>query len=210
MLGHDQPTTTVSHLATAHADPKVAGLAASGRAVQRLAMDKVLPASCATDDRAGLNRYDASPPAARRPRILTLARIGADATIHEADIRSLPGRSVSINGLSNSASRRSPRRSRTNSAAGSCPGPAQRRPVETPGDAVRARTVRPGPPRRVLPRWAGRFSAPRARRAGCVRCRCPARVRRRRRRARRSGSPRRRGRYAGPGCAPRRRRPVRS
>ncbi|MEU8509942.1 hypothetical protein AB0C40_35825, partial [Streptomyces brevispora] len=70
MLGHDQPTTTVSHLATAHADPKVAGLAASGRAVQRLAMDNALPASCATDDRAGLNRYDASPPAARSLRIL--------------------------------------------------------------------------------------------------------------------------------------------
>lgn len=46
-----------------HADPEVAGLAASGRAVQRLVMDRALPASCATDNRAGLNRYDASPPA---------------------------------------------------------------------------------------------------------------------------------------------------
>ncbi|MFI8093564.1 tyrosine-type recombinase/integrase [Streptomyces sp. NPDC086080] len=40
MLGHDRPTTTVSYLATAHADPEAASLAASGRAVQRLMMDK--------------------------------------------------------------------------------------------------------------------------------------------------------------------------
>ncbi|MFD4972078.1 tyrosine-type recombinase/integrase [Streptomyces sp. NPDC058424] len=40
MLGHDRPTTTVSYLATAHADPEAASLAASGRAVQRLVMDK--------------------------------------------------------------------------------------------------------------------------------------------------------------------------
>lgn len=40
MLGHDRPTTTVSYLATAHADPEVASLEASGRAVQRLVMDK--------------------------------------------------------------------------------------------------------------------------------------------------------------------------
>jgi integrase/recombinase XerC len=40
MLGHDRPTTTVSYLATAHADPETAGLAAAGRAVQRLTTDK--------------------------------------------------------------------------------------------------------------------------------------------------------------------------
>lgn len=40
MLGHDRPTTTVSYLATAHADPEKASLAAAGRAVQRLRMDK--------------------------------------------------------------------------------------------------------------------------------------------------------------------------
>jgi site-specific recombinase XerD len=40
MLGHDRPTTTVSYLATAHADPETASLAAAGRAVQRLTMDK--------------------------------------------------------------------------------------------------------------------------------------------------------------------------
>lgn len=40
LLGHDRPTTTVSYLATAHADPEKAGLAAAGRAVQRLVVDK--------------------------------------------------------------------------------------------------------------------------------------------------------------------------
>ena len=40
LLGHDRPTTTVSYLATAHADPEKASLAAAGRAVQRLTMDK--------------------------------------------------------------------------------------------------------------------------------------------------------------------------
>jgi integrase/recombinase XerC len=40
LLGHDRPTTTVSYLATAHADPETASLAAAGRAVQRLVMDK--------------------------------------------------------------------------------------------------------------------------------------------------------------------------
>lgn len=40
LLGHDRPTTTVSYLATAHADPETTSLAASGRAVQRLVMDK--------------------------------------------------------------------------------------------------------------------------------------------------------------------------
>ncbi|WP_082310146.1 tyrosine-type recombinase/integrase [Nonomuraea sp. SBT364] len=40
LLGHDRPTTTVSYLATAHADPEKASLAASDRAVQRLVMDK--------------------------------------------------------------------------------------------------------------------------------------------------------------------------
>jgi integrase/recombinase XerC len=39
LLGHDRPTTTVSYLATAHADPEKASLAAAGRAVQRLRMD---------------------------------------------------------------------------------------------------------------------------------------------------------------------------
>jgi integrase len=40
LLGHDRPTTTVSYLATAHADPEQASLDAAGRAVQRLVMDK--------------------------------------------------------------------------------------------------------------------------------------------------------------------------
>ena len=40
LLGHDRPTTTVSYLATVHADPEKASLAAAGRAVQRLTMDK--------------------------------------------------------------------------------------------------------------------------------------------------------------------------
>ena len=40
MLGHDRPTTTVTYMATAHADPEAASLAASGRAVQRLVMDR--------------------------------------------------------------------------------------------------------------------------------------------------------------------------
>jgi hypothetical protein len=40
LLGHDRPATTVSYLATAHADPEKASLAAAGRAVQRLTMDK--------------------------------------------------------------------------------------------------------------------------------------------------------------------------
>jgi integrase/recombinase XerC len=40
LLGHDRPTTTVSYLATAHADPEKASLDAAGRAVQRLVMDK--------------------------------------------------------------------------------------------------------------------------------------------------------------------------
>jgi len=40
LLGHDRPTTTVAYLATAHADPEKAALAAAGRAVQRLVMDK--------------------------------------------------------------------------------------------------------------------------------------------------------------------------
>ncbi|WP_284741771.1 tyrosine-type recombinase/integrase [Amycolatopsis sp. RTGN1] len=40
LLGHDRPTTTVSYLATAHADPERASLDAAGRAVQRLVMDK--------------------------------------------------------------------------------------------------------------------------------------------------------------------------
>ncbi|MEU6786086.1 site-specific integrase [Nonomuraea angiospora] len=40
LLGHDRPTTTVTYLATAHADPEQASLAASGRAVHRLTMDK--------------------------------------------------------------------------------------------------------------------------------------------------------------------------
>lgn len=40
LLGHDRPTTTVSYLSTAHADPEKASLAASGRAVQRLLVDQ--------------------------------------------------------------------------------------------------------------------------------------------------------------------------
>jgi integrase/recombinase XerC len=40
LLGHDRPATTVWYLATAHADPEKAGLAAAGRAVQRLTMDQ--------------------------------------------------------------------------------------------------------------------------------------------------------------------------
>jgi integrase/recombinase XerC len=40
LLGHDRATTTVSYLATAHADPEQAARAAAGRAVQRLVMDK--------------------------------------------------------------------------------------------------------------------------------------------------------------------------
>jgi integrase len=39
LLGHDRPTTTVTYLATAHADPERASLAAAGRAVQRLVVD---------------------------------------------------------------------------------------------------------------------------------------------------------------------------
>src|SRR5271166_58918 len=40
VLGHDRPTTTVSYLSTAHADPERASLAAAGRAAQRLVIDK--------------------------------------------------------------------------------------------------------------------------------------------------------------------------
>lgn len=40
LLGHDRPTTTVSYLATAHADPEAANPASSGRAGQRLVVDK--------------------------------------------------------------------------------------------------------------------------------------------------------------------------
>lgn len=40
LLGHDRPTTTVSYLATAHADPEKVSLVAADRAVQRLVMDK--------------------------------------------------------------------------------------------------------------------------------------------------------------------------
>jgi integrase/recombinase XerC len=40
LLGHDRPTTTVSYLATVNADPEKASLAAAGRAVQRLVLDK--------------------------------------------------------------------------------------------------------------------------------------------------------------------------
>ena len=40
LLGHDRATTTVQYLSTAHADPELANLAASERAVQRLVMDK--------------------------------------------------------------------------------------------------------------------------------------------------------------------------
>lgn len=40
LLGHDRPTTTCTYIATAHADPEQASLASSGRAAQRLIMDK--------------------------------------------------------------------------------------------------------------------------------------------------------------------------
>lgn len=40
LLGHDRPSTTVGYLATAHADPEQASLAAAGRAVQRLRVDQ--------------------------------------------------------------------------------------------------------------------------------------------------------------------------
>jgi hypothetical protein len=40
VLGHDWATTTVRYIATAHADPEYANLAASSRAAQRLVMDK--------------------------------------------------------------------------------------------------------------------------------------------------------------------------
>jgi integrase len=40
LLGHDRPSTTVTYLATTHADPEKASLAASGRAVQRLRVDQ--------------------------------------------------------------------------------------------------------------------------------------------------------------------------
>lgn len=40
VLGHDWATTTLRYMATAHADPEVANLAASSRAAQRLVMDK--------------------------------------------------------------------------------------------------------------------------------------------------------------------------
>ncbi len=40
LLGHDRPSTTVTYLATAHADPESVSLAASGRAVQRLHVDQ--------------------------------------------------------------------------------------------------------------------------------------------------------------------------
>ncbi len=40
LLGHDRPSTTVTYLATAAADPEKASLAASGRAVQRLLVDQ--------------------------------------------------------------------------------------------------------------------------------------------------------------------------
>jgi integrase/recombinase XerC len=39
LLGHEWPTTTVNYLATVHADPEAANLAASARAVQRLITD---------------------------------------------------------------------------------------------------------------------------------------------------------------------------
>lgn len=39
LLGHEWPTTTVNYLATVHADPETANLAASTRAVQRLITD---------------------------------------------------------------------------------------------------------------------------------------------------------------------------
>src|SRR5260370_17430194 len=40
MLGHDRPTTTVSYLATAHADPEKASLAAARRPARPLPMTK--------------------------------------------------------------------------------------------------------------------------------------------------------------------------
>ncbi|MGW1046739.1 tyrosine-type recombinase/integrase [Streptomyces sp. NPDC002547] len=40
VLGHDWATTTLRYMATAHADPELANLASSSRAVQRLVMDK--------------------------------------------------------------------------------------------------------------------------------------------------------------------------
>jgi integrase/recombinase XerC len=40
LLGHERPSTTVTYLSTAHADPEKASLAASGRAVQRLLVDQ--------------------------------------------------------------------------------------------------------------------------------------------------------------------------
>lgn len=40
LLGHDRPSTTVTYLATTHADPEKASLASSGRAVQRLLVDQ--------------------------------------------------------------------------------------------------------------------------------------------------------------------------
>jgi integrase len=40
ILGHDWATTTLRYMATAHADPEHASLAASSRAAQRLVMDK--------------------------------------------------------------------------------------------------------------------------------------------------------------------------
>jgi integrase len=40
LLGHDRPTTTVSYLATAHADPERASRLAADNAVQRLVADK--------------------------------------------------------------------------------------------------------------------------------------------------------------------------
>jgi integrase/recombinase XerC len=40
LLGHDRSSTTVTYLATAHADPGSVSLAASGRAVQRLHVDQ--------------------------------------------------------------------------------------------------------------------------------------------------------------------------
>lgn len=40
LLGHDWATTTVQYLASAHADPELACRKSSGRAAQRLIMDK--------------------------------------------------------------------------------------------------------------------------------------------------------------------------
>ena len=40
VLGHEWATTTVRYMATAHADPEQANLAASSRAAERLVMDK--------------------------------------------------------------------------------------------------------------------------------------------------------------------------